>query len=356
LGPATIALLCLGVVPSLILGGAGAATWFAPHYVKPYILATRLVVGLALVEACLLLGQGLGKLLTFRPRPLLSRLGARLPQGALGVALALTAGLPTPTWPDSSASLTYGDLEALLPSLRQAGIQSLEDAFVRLGGPERLNLASNLHLKLPRRRPAPPEDPAGLPRIQVWKGQKPPPATLPSGWTRIDRDDHGSLFVVPVLSTIDWRHVTVACDHGDDREPERWTGSFAYVGCATPQTCDGSVWYDPPLPLWLTCRALSLELTVTPRTDSPLAIFPFRGYIRDIEARVVDVTGLEASLRSSGGATVEGGQSGRTGRVRVAWNMKRPIDLSLPQFAQVMEMSLADDVNPAWLAYLEVLP
>ncbi len=356
LGPATRALLSLGVVPSLVLCGVGTATWFSPHYAKPYILAMRLVAGLALVEASLLLGQGLGRLLASGPRPGLSRLGARLPQGALGVALALTFGLPTPTGLDSSAFLTYGDLEALLPPLRRAGIVSLEDAFVRLGGPERLNLSSNLHLKLPRHRPASAGDPAGLPLVQVWKGLKPPPAPVPAGWTRIDRGVRGDLLVVPVDPSLDGRDVTVACDHGDGRAVERWTGSLAYVGCETPQTCDGSVWYAPPLPIWLNCRALSLELKAAPPSDSPVAIFPLRGFGHQLDARVMAVTGLEASLRPNGGAILEGGQAGREGLVRVLWTLPSARDLSLPQFAQVMEVSLAQDVDPAWLAYLEALP
>ncbi len=357
LGPGTLALLSLGVVPSLVLYGVVTATWFSPHYAKPYLLAMRLVAGLALVEVSLLLGQGLGRLLALLPRLRLSWLGARLPQGALGLALAVSFGAPTPLSPDSSAFLTYGDLEALLPPLRRAGIVSLEDAFVRLGGPERLNLASNLHLKLPRRRPASAGDPAGLPLVQVWKRQTPPPAPVPAGWTRIDRGERGNLLVVPVTPSIDGRNLTVTCDHGDGRAVERWAGSFAYIGCETPQSCDGSVWYASPLPTWLNCRALSLELRVTPPSDSPVAIFPFRGVGRhELDARVTTVTGLEASLRPNGGAVLAGGQAGREGLVRVLWTLPSALDLSLPQFAQVMEVSMPEDVDPAWLDYLEAQP
>jgi hypothetical protein len=68
------------------------------------------------------------------------------------------------------------------------------------------------------------------------------------------------------------------------------------------------------------------------------------------------VTGLEASLRPNGGAILAGGQAGREGLVRVLWTLPSALDLSLPQFAQVMEVSMPEDVDPAWLDYLEAQP
>jgi hypothetical protein len=350
--PGVVAVLALGTLPALLLAAAGSAAWFSPHYANAYLLPLRFVAALAGVEALALAGD-LVRRGAADVGPRWERLGGGAPHVLLALALVPLVRLPAPGGFDTGAFLTYGDLDALRPALDAAGIRSWPAALARVHGPERLNLASNLQLLLPREAAS---DGAPLRHVLVAKGRRPVPERLPAGWWRRDDSPGAHLLVVPFATAVDRHEVEVTCDHGDGSGPERWTTSLDYESCPSPDRCDGSVWFAGTLPLWMTCRTLELALAVTPGDDAPFGLLPFRGYAPDADARVVEVTGLDAALRPGGAARIEGGQAGRRGTARLRWTLPEPRALAPAQVMQVLELPLGTDVDPAWLDWLEAPP